>query len=112
MSSLNLYLAKSADILYPAHGPTIVGPAACRQIVTTYITHRQQREDQIVSILRSNKADGMTARMVVETVYEGMGEGTWALAIRPVGSHLRKLHGDGKVEKVGPVDEEVWKILE
>jgi endoribonuclease LACTB2 len=111
MASLNLYLGKQPAILYPAHGPTINGSSECQQTISTYITHRQQREDQIVSILGTHKTEGMTAREIVEMVYEGLGEGTWAIAIRPVGSHLRKLQGDGRVEKRAVEGEEVWRLL-
>jgi hypothetical protein len=109
MQSLRQLRDKNAARLYPAHGPTYESPAACRAIFEEYLSHRQQREDQIVDVLRSN--GDQTARQVVESVYAGMSEGTWQLAIRPVASHLRKLEQEGRAVKTGQIGEEVWRLV-
>jgi hypothetical protein len=79
MKSLHKILALDPTILYPAHGPHIVGVDACRAHIGSYIKHRQEREDTIVRALQllrrepgtlGEKLDAIRAK-AAETVRSG-----------------------------------------
>lgn len=53
MTSLKTLLALKPSVLYPGHGPHIPTREAATEHIATYITHRQQREDQIVALLQA-----------------------------------------------------------
>ena len=58
MTSLKTVLALKPTTLYPAHGPHITGDR-CVEHLEGYISHRQEREDQVVAVfhrLRSPSA--------------------------------------------------------
>ncbi|WWC63448.1 uncharacterized protein I303_106050 [Kwoniella dejecticola CBS 10117] len=52
MTSLRTLLALKPNVLYPAHGPHIPNAIKAKAHLETYISHRQQREDEIMAILR------------------------------------------------------------
>jgi hypothetical protein len=66
MTSLKTLLALKPSVLYPAHGPHITTPTACAAHITEYIKHRQQREDEVVSLLSSVNSPGALARLLRE----------------------------------------------
>ena len=53
LTSIKTLLALKPNILYPALGPHIPTPDRCATFLQDYLTHRQQREDQIISLIRS-----------------------------------------------------------
>lgn len=57
MTSLKTLLALKPNVLYPAHGPHVPGSEPARAHIQTYITHRQDRENQIIKILRTAASD-------------------------------------------------------
>lgn len=87
---------------YPGHGPVIDdGPAKIRE----YISHRQQREDQITQTLRSvNDATGTTSwesMELVKIIYHDVPEALHLPAQGGVIQVLQKLEKEGKVSKEG-----------
>ncbi|WRT68568.1 uncharacterized protein IL334_005546 [Kwoniella shivajii] len=52
VTSLRTLLALKPNVLYPAHGPHISNAAACKKHLETYISHRQEREEQIICIFK------------------------------------------------------------
>jgi len=57
MLSLKTLLALKPGVLYPAHGPHIAGHDAAQAHIQQYITHRQDREDQILNVLETASKD-------------------------------------------------------
>lgn len=87
---------------YPGHGPVIdEGPAKIRE----YISHRQQREDQITQTLRSvNDATGTASwepMELVKIIYHDVPETLHLPAQGGVIQVLQKLEKEGKVSKEG-----------
>ncbi|WVO14394.1 hypothetical protein L204_102027 [Cryptococcus depauperatus] len=52
MTSLRTVLALKPKVLYPAHGSHIASSEACKAHIEMYISHRQQREDEIIAVLK------------------------------------------------------------
>ena len=52
-TSLKTILALKPSALYPGHGPHISSFEICTSHVQNYLSHRQEREDQIISLLQS-----------------------------------------------------------
>ncbi|KAJ0115897.1 hypothetical protein J7T55_004066 [Diaporthe amygdali] len=87
---------------YPGHGPVIDdGPAKIRE----YISHRQQREDQITQTLQSvNKATGTASwepMELVKIIYRDVPETLHLPAQGGVMQVLQKLEKEGKAAKEG-----------
>lgn len=87
---------------YPGHGPVIDdGPAKIRE----YISHRQQREDQITQTLQSvNKATGTASwepMELVKIIYHDVPETLHLPAQGGVMQVLQKLEKEGKAAKEG-----------
>jgi ribonuclease/clavin/mitogillin len=57
MLSLKTLLALKPGVLYPAHGPHIPGHEAAHAHIQNYITHRQDRENQIIEVLKTASKD-------------------------------------------------------
>lgn len=53
MTSLKKLLALNPSTIYPAHGPHITGEDKCHEHLSTYIKHRQEREDTIVAAFQA-----------------------------------------------------------
>lgn len=98
--------------LYPAHGAVV---ANGRETISTYIKHRLERESQILDVLHDsvpphlveesgNTEDGgvlWTTWTIVRVLYKAYPENLWLPAARGVDLHLRKLEGDGLVNRLG-----------
>ncbi|KAG8162927.1 hypothetical protein KVR01_007405 [Diaporthe batatas] len=87
---------------YPGHGPVIDdGPAKIKE----YVSHRQQREDQITQTLRSvNSATGTALwepMELVKVIYHDVPETLHLPAQGGVMQVLQKLEGEGKVSREG-----------
>lgn len=121
--------AGTASRLYPGHGPVVEdGPAK----ITEYIEHRQQREDQVVRLLRSpdkaaaaaassnsssstsptavdgKPASSWTSMELVEVIYADVRRDLYPAADRGLVQILQKLEDEGKVVLHG----RTWSLRE
>lgn len=85
---------------YPGHGPVIdQGPAKIQE----YISHRQQREDQITQTLRLVNASSGTASWesmeLVKVIYKDVPEALHVPAQGGVVQVLKKLENEGRVSQ-------------
>ncbi|PKY00838.1 putative metallo-beta-lactamase domain protein [Aspergillus campestris IBT 28561] len=106
LSSLHRMQNRVAGRGYPGHGPVI--PHATSKI-TEYIQHRQQREDEILRVLRYGKLDvredepspdrkrSWTPLELVQVIYKNVPESLHLPASHGVIQVLNKLEGEGKV---------------
>lgn len=90
--------------LYPGHGPVMDNPY---DVIDGYISHRLEREEQIVGALRSGAG---TVGAVVEDVYADVDRALHPLAAYSVAAHLRKLVAEDRVVFDGEADE-LWGAL-
>ena len=114
LRSLERVLALRPERLLPAHGPVIDDPDA---VLRGYLEHRQEREQQIVSLLRegASSPDAIVARL-----YHGLKETLVPMARESVLAHLLKLEREGLVRRgedaARPEDaarkEHAWHIIE
>lgn len=80
---------------YPAHGDVI---KEGRAKVKEYISHRREREAQVLKVMESEGEKGAWGSMeIVKVVYKDYPESLWAPAEGGVKQVLKKLEGDGKV---------------
>lgn len=102
LASLDRMKGLFAGRAYPGHGPVIDdGPAKIRE----YISHRQQREDQVTQTLRSvNDATGTASwepMELVKVIYHDVPETLHLPAQGGVIQVLQKLDKEGKARKEG-----------
>ncbi|ORX33437.1 beta-lactamase-like protein [Kockovaella imperatae] len=71
MVSLKTLLAIKPSTMYPAHGPHIVGQEDCTTHLSNYISHRMEREGQIVQLLQYIASDPANVRTLVDTLMQG-----------------------------------------
>ena len=101
LASLRKVLALAPTRLCPAHGPVIEDPAA---VLHTYLEHRQQREEQIISALREGLRRCET---IVDHLYPGLDDSLCGLARENVLAHLIKLQEDSRAD----CDAGEWRLL-
>ncbi|KAI0628725.1 Metallo-hydrolase/oxidoreductase [Trametes polyzona] len=99
------------DKLYPGHGPVVSQGLAK---VSMYLYHREEREAQIVNVLRLPHAEaaggeGWTTEAIVANIYAKYPRELWGPAAHSVELHLKKLVGEGKVKKA---DNGAWVLLD
>lgn len=82
--------------IVPAHGPIISDPQAK---LAEYITHRMQREQQIIEALEVLPA-GVTILQVVQHIYTDVDPRLHPIAAWSVEAHLLKLEREGLVERL------------
>ncbi|KHN80506.1 Beta-lactamase-like protein 2 -like protein [Toxocara canis] len=82
MQSLHKLLEMKPSRIYPGHGPVVENPL---EKIKEYISHRNQREQQILDVLHSSK----TASSVK------------LAALSNVNHHISKLLKENKIEKIG-----------
>jgi len=99
------------DILYPAHGPIVKSGS---ETIAMYITHRLDREAQIIEVLRTPSPSGAsewTTWDIVANMYAVYPQSLWEPAAHGVTLHLKKLEkerraiaisGEGKTAR--------WKL--
>lgn len=90
------------QLLYPGHGPVLEDGNGT---IKMYISHRLEREQQLVDLLRS-RAGAWGVDEVVDAFYP---PNVRSMAKRGVLLHLRKLEVDGKVSKE---NDESWRLLD
>jgi glyoxylase-like metal-dependent hydrolase (beta-lactamase superfamily II)/8-oxo-dGTP pyrophosphatase MutT (NUDIX family) len=92
LASLRRYLElPRLTALMPGHGAVI---ADARGRVEEYIAHRRDREEQIVSAMRTGAS---AIPQIVKAVYTDVPEAMHQLAELSVLAHLEKLEGEGRV---------------
>ncbi|MEJ7844360.1 MAG: MBL fold metallo-hydrolase [Acidimicrobiales bacterium] len=92
----------------PGHGRLIEDPAAA---IGAYLTHRGEREEQIIAVLAA--ADGpVDPAGVVTSVYDGLADELVPWARQSVWAHLRKLAGDGRATSTDADDPDAsWSLV-
>lgn len=81
--------------LVPGHGPVITEVQAK---LTEYITHRMQREQQVLDVLQ-HLPDSSTQQLVKE-VYRDVSPQLYPVAERSLLAHLLKLESEGRVRQI------------
>jgi hydroxyacylglutathione hydrolase len=102
MASLQRIIALEPRQILPAHGDVIDDPMA---LLRGYLTHRAERERQILEALRSGES---SPNGIVERLYAGVRERLIPLARESVLAHLAKLEREGVVRRTG----EAWHIID
>ncbi|KAI9019466.1 beta-lactamase-like protein [Phycomyces nitens] len=95
------YLATLNPIqLYPGHGPVVKdGVKKLKELVH----HRQERENQIVALLKSDQKKAWSAFDMVGVLYKDYPESLHLPAVRGILLHLEKLRGEDKVKISSPL---------
>jgi glyoxylase-like metal-dependent hydrolase (beta-lactamase superfamily II) len=78
-------------ILLGGHGPAVATPY---QKIDEYISHRLEREQNILAAVR---AGATTPKEIVERVYTDVSPKAYAMAERAVLAHLEKLRADAQI---------------
>eukprot|EP01099_Mayorella_cantabrigiensis_P002568 TRINITY_DN211_c0_g1_i1.p1 TRINITY_DN211_c0_g1~~TRINITY_DN211_c0_g1_i1.p1 ORF type:complete len:159 (+),score=43.36 TRINITY_DN211_c0_g1_i1:32-508(+) len=92
---LNHLLEISASQMYPGHGMHISAPT---EKIQQYISHRQEREQQIISFLNSHQTtEGVKILEIVQVLYAAYPQSVWRAASHNVYLHLQKLFTEGRV---------------
>ncbi|XP_012999523.2 endoribonuclease LACTB2 isoform X1 [Cavia porcellus] len=107
MNSLKLLLEVKANIIYPGHGPVIHNAEAAIQ---QYISHRNNREEQILTFIRDNFEKSFTKTQLVKTLYKNVPENLHKMAERNLELHLKKLEKEGKIFSIMDPDKK-WKAV-
>ncbi|XP_021519140.1 endoribonuclease LACTB2 isoform X2 [Meriones unguiculatus] len=107
MNSLKDLLKIKADIIYPGHGPVIYNAEAK---ILEYISHRNSREEQIITIFRDNFERAFTVTELVKIIYKNVPENLHKVAERNLLLHLKKLEKDGKIFYIINPDKK-WKAV-
>ncbi|MCU1357045.1 MAG: fold metallo-hydrolase [Acidimicrobiales bacterium] len=99
-------LRPSLRSIAPAHGHLITDPAAK---IADYISHRLEREAQVLASLREHGSDGADTAALVAAIYTDVPEVLHPVARFSVWAHLRKLAGEGTAAAVDPDDPDtIW----
>ncbi|MGH9055164.1 MAG: MBL fold metallo-hydrolase [Acidimicrobiales bacterium] len=77
----------------PGHGDVIEDPAS---VLDGYLTHRREREAQVLAGLKSAPAEGVTAEQLVDAIYTDVPAALHPVARYSVWAHLRKLAAEGR----------------
>ncbi|XP_072296657.1 endoribonuclease LACTB2 [Eucyclogobius newberryi] len=101
MKSLDVLLQQGPQLIYPGHGPVVQDAVSKIQM---YIAHRNQREQQILSIVKDAET-GLTSSELVKQVYKDTPEHLHRAAELNLLHHLQKLQKDGLVTLTNAV----WK---
>ncbi|KAF2768512.1 Metallo-hydrolase/oxidoreductase [Teratosphaeria nubilosa] len=103
LHSLDSMKQQFAGRAYPGHGDVIEDGVGK---IEEYISHRRQREGEILEVLRA-EGEGATSMGIVRVVYSGYPEGLWGPAEGGVVQVLRKLEGEGRVVRG---EGERWRV--
>jgi len=106
MISLQKLRKINPRLLYPAHGPMVSDAV---KHIDYYISHRTQRETQIIETLESAKL-GLTSMQIVEKIYVDVSKSLYHAAEQNVILHLRKLLRENKVRKVQKNEIDLWVL--
>lgn len=95
LASLRRLLALAPQRLLPAHGPEVTSPAG---LLTQYLEHRLQREEQVLEALRAGRA---TVQDIADYIYDGLTPALLPAAHENVTAHLDKLRIEGRARTSG-----------
>jgi len=102
MNSLKILLDCKPSLMYPGHGKVISDPVLH---ISNYISHRMNRERQIISFLENCNCP-VTSIDIVVGVYKGLPHNLIKAAEINVLNHLSKLVKDAKVKLI----DNKWEI--
>ncbi|OWZ15972.1 Beta-lactamase [Phytophthora megakarya] len=99
MTSLSKLKACGAATIYPGHGP-VVNDASTR--ILEYITHRQQREDEVLNMLmkHNSQQEGLSSSDIVDRIYEPLPYILRLSAKKAIDKHLQKLFVENRIRQV------------
>ena len=103
IDSLERILAEDPNQIYPAHGPRIKAGAAK---IKEYLSHRRDREQQVLEALAAGDRDVMT---MVKRIYKDYPETLHPAAAQSVTSHLKKLEREGRVRS--NEEQTLWNLV-
>lgn len=101
LESLRRVLALAPSRLLPAHGDPIEDPSA---LITQYLDHRQQREQQVLSALDQGHE---TIDAMVEQIYRGLSAALVPMARESVLAHLVKLERERRAARLN----DRWRLV-
>ncbi|KAF5274951.1 hypothetical protein FQR65_LT04292 [Abscondita terminalis] len=105
MNSLEIILGLQPSIVYPGHGNVVHNP---EEKIQYYIEHRNERERQIVTVLKENPCQLFTEMDLVQIIYKDTPQKMWKAAAFNVNHHLQKLLKENRVKEV----ENMWQANE
>ncbi len=91
IASLDRAMALAPKLLFPAHGPAVLGAT---QRLEKLKHHRLEREDQVLAAWRAGRRE--PAEMVAE-VYPELPEEIRPVAARQISAHLERLQRGGRI---------------